>query len=129
MTLNQIDKKISMDRWDIVRFQLLTHCYLSRIHISQHDLSCLTLLAITGPSTLEDFCKLSCSNKIFSSNQSARNALTKAEKKSLILKEGYNKKRISINPTLGIITQGNVLLNYKIFHIVYEPSEARELAA
>lgn len=113
-----------MDRWDIVKFQLLTHCYLHRIHISQHDLSCLTLLAITGTRTLEDFCTLAKNQEIFSSNQSARNALAKAEKKGLITKEGHNKKRISVSPSLQVQTKGNIVLDYRIVHIekVLEPA-------
>lgn len=117
MELSQVDKKIRMDRWSIVKFQLLTHCYLNKIHLSTHDLSCLTLLALTGTSTLEEFCSLAKKEQVFTSNQSARNALAKAEKKGLILKEGHNKKKIYINPDLKIQSQGNILLNYKIFHL------------
>ncbi len=129
MDLFKVDKKIQMDRWDIVKYQLVTYCYLNRIHLSTHDLSCLTLLAITGSSTLENFCALARSKGIFSSNQSARNALAKAEKKGLIIKEGTNKKRISLSPDLKIQAQGNILLNFKIFHIVNEPVEAEESIA
>lgn len=125
-TLNQVDKKVRMDRWNIIRFQLLIHCYLSDIHISQHDLSCLTLLGLTGEQTLENFCSLTRSRQIFSSNQSARNALAKAEKKSLIIKNGRNKKKIFLNPDLNIQTDGNIMLNYKVVRLVpiLEPQES-----
>lgn len=117
MELIKVDKKIQMSRWDIVKFQLVTHCYLQRIHLSRHDLSCLTLLALSGPRTLEEFCTMSKDEQIFSSNQSARNALAKAEKKGLIIKEGHNKKRISISPDLSIQAWGNIFLNFKIYHL------------
>jgi hypothetical protein len=124
--LTQVDKKIGMDRWNIVKFQLLTYCFLNKIHVSQHDLSCLTLLALSGVRTLEEFCTMARTHEIFSSNQSARNALSKAEKKGLILKQGSNKKRISIHPSLQIQSLGNIVLNYKCFHLepVLEPAQS-----
>lgn len=115
-----------MGKADIIRFQLLVYCHLNNIHLSQHDLACLTLLGLRGQETLEDFCTLTRGNNIFSSNQSARNALTKAEKKRLIIKEGRNKKKIYLNPSIGIQTSGNIILDYRIVHIeqVLEPQES-----
>jgi hypothetical protein len=55
--------------------------------------------------------------KIFSSTQSVRNCLTKAEKKGLIKKEGKNKKRISISSDLKLHAQGNILLDYKFLSV------------
>ncbi len=117
MVLSQVEKKVRMNQWDIVRFQLIVYCYTHRIHLSDHDLSCLALLAITGEQTLENFCNLTRNRGIFSSNQSARNSLSKAEKKKLIVKRGINKKKIYLNPALEIQTSGNTLLNYKFFYI------------
>lgn len=117
----KVEKKIRMNRWDIIKFQLLVYCYLRSIHLSSHDLSCLTLLGMTGEQTLEDFCQLTRDNKIFSSNQSARNALAKAEKKFLIIKQGHNKKKIHLNPRVGIQTSGNIILDYRIVHLIAQP--------
>jgi hypothetical protein len=60
--------------------------------------------------------------KIFSSPQSARNSLTKAEKKNLIVKEGKNKKKISLHPAMGIHAAGNILLNIKILSVAPKES-------
>ena len=119
--LTQIEKKIRMNQLDIIKFQLIVHCYLKGIHISENDLSCLTLLGMAGQQTLEDFCTIACNNKIFSSNQSARNALAKAEKKDLIVKIGKNRKKISLNPELKIQIDGNILLDYKIMRLEAVP--------
>jgi len=54
---------------------------------------------------------------IFKSPQSARNAITKASKKNLVIKDGNNKKKISINQDLNVQTTGPVLLDYKILGI------------
>ena len=117
--VNQVQKKIRMDQWDIIKFQLLTHCYVNRIKVSEQDLSCLALLSMTHEMTLTDFCNLAIRNEIFGSQQSVRNALAKAEKKQLIVKSGKNKKKIFINPKMNVQTEGNILLDFKLFY--FEP--------
>ena len=119
--VNQVRKKIRMDQWDIVRFQLTVYCYLNRISISDLDLNCLALLAILGDKELGEFCDIATKSKIFGSNQSVRNALAKAEKKQLINKTGKSKKRVSVSPSINVLVGGNILLDYKIFRV--EPEE------
>lgn len=111
--VNQIEKRVQMDKWDIIKYQILTYCYLQKIQISDADLQCLTLLSVQGEQELTVFCTEVHKRNIFQSSQTVRNALTKAEKKNLILKEGRSKKRISINPELKLQTKGNILLDYK----------------
>lgn len=111
--VNQVDKRVRMNTWDIVKFQILTHCYLYKIPVSEADLNCLTFLALEGEQELTSFCNKASDKNIFSSTQSVRNCLTKAEKKSLIKKEGKNKKKIFVSPDLKVATTGNILLDYK----------------
>lgn len=115
--VNQVDKRVKMTRRDIVKFQLMTHCYLSNIPVSESDLECLTFLAMKGEQELTSFCNMAHDEKIFSSTQSVRNCLTKAEKKNLIKKEGKNKKKIYINPDMKVHTTGNILLDYKFLSV------------
>ena len=115
--VNQINKKVRMNKWDIVKYQLLTHCYLNKITISDSDLDCLTYLTIEGDQELTSFCNKAHTKEIFSYTQSVRNCLTKAEKKDLIKKEGKNKKKIYINPDLKIQALGNVLLDFKFLSV------------
>jgi hypothetical protein len=70
-----------------------------------------------GEQELTHFCNKAYDKKIFSSTQSVRNCLTKAEKKGLIKKEGKNTKKISINPTLNVYASGNILLDYKFLSV------------
>jgi hypothetical protein len=70
-----------------------------------------------GEQELTTFCNLVYNENIFRSPQTVRNALSKAEKKELITKVGRSKKKISIHPELEIITQGNILLDYKFLSI------------
>lgn len=115
--VNQVDKRVKMDKWDIVKYQILTHCYLNKISVSEADLNCLTYLALEGDQELTNFCVKAHTKDIFSSIQSVRNCLTKAEKKNLIKKEGKNKKRIFINPDIKVYSIGNILLDYKFLSV------------
>ena len=120
--VNQVDKKVRMSRDEIVKFQLITHCYLTKIPVSEADLECLALLAIEGEQELTSFCGKAHERKIFSSQQSVRNCLTKAEKKGLIVKEGKNKKKIFVNPDINVYSKGNILLDYKFLSVASQES-------
>jgi len=120
--VNQVDKKMKMSKWDIVKYQILTHCYISKISVSEADLNCLTYLAIEGDQELTNFCNKAHTKDIFSSIQSVRNCLTKAEKKNLIKKEGKNKKKIFINPDIKVFCVGNILLDFKFLSIETQES-------
>jgi hypothetical protein len=120
--VNQVQKRIRMEIWDITKFQIAVHCHLNDIQVSTLDLNCLTLLALSGERELTEFCEAAAKKEIFSSSQSVRNAVTKSEKRNLIIKEGKSKKKIKINPILRLQTDGNILLDYKIVRV--EPKEA-----
>jgi len=115
--VNQVDKRVKMSGWQIDKYQILTHCYLYNIQVSESDLDCLTLLAMEGDQELTSFCNKAHDKQIFSSTQSVRNCLTKSEKKGLIKKEGKNKKKIFINPELKVHSTGNILLDFKFLSI------------
>lgn len=120
--VKQVEKKIVMTTWDIVKYQILTHCYISNTQVSEADLNCLTFLALEGEQELTSFCTKVNEKNIFSSSQSARNSIAKCEKKRLILKEGKNKKKIVINPVIKIVSSGNILLNFKVLSLATQES-------
>lgn len=113
--VNQVQKKVRMPKWDVVKFQILVHCYINRITMSDSDLSCLTLLSFNQPIELTEFCYEASSEEewIFKSPQTVRNCINKAEKNGLVVKDPTNKKIISISPDLKVQTEGTVLLDYK----------------
>lgn len=115
--VNQVDKRVRMTTWQIVKYQILTHCYLTGIQLSDADLECLTYLAIEGEQELTSFCVKAHTKNIFSSAQTVRNCLIKAERKNLIVKEGKNKKKIFINPIMNVHSTGNVLLDFKFLSV------------
>ena len=120
--VNQVDKRVRMNKWEIVKYQILTHCYINKISVSEADLDCLTYLALEGDQELTSFCHKAHGKNIFSSTQSVRNCLTKAEKKNLINKEGKNKKKIFINPEIKVHSIGTILLDFKFLSV--EPKES-----
>jgi hypothetical protein len=113
--VNQVQKRVKMPKWDIVKFQILTHCYINRIAMSESDLNCLTLLSFNEPIELTHFCYDASSEEdwIFKSPQTVRNCINKAEKNGLVIKDESNKKQILLNPDLKVQTTGTVLLDYK----------------
>lgn len=130
--VNLVNKQVQMGLPDIIKFQLLTHCYINHIALSELDFDCLTQLGILGETELTDFCTLmaerrlqeklktmseAAGKKLDASPQTIRNVLIKVEKEGLIQKTGKGRKRISLNPELKIQTGGNILLNYKVVHI------------
>jgi hypothetical protein len=123
--VNQVQKKVKMPKWDVVKFQILTHCYINKIIMSESDLNCLTLLSFNQPIELTHFCYDASSEEewIFKSSQTVRNCINKAEKNNLVLKDATNKKIIMLNPDLKIQTEGTILLDYKF--LGYDTKESK----
>lgn len=113
--VNQVQKRVRMPKWEVVKFQILTHCYINNIAVSESDLNCLTLLSFNEPIELTHFCYDASSEEewIFKSPQTVRNCINKAEKNNMVIKDHNNKKIIMLNPALKIQTQGIVMLDYK----------------
>ena len=116
--VNQVQKKVRMPKWDVVKFQILTHCYINRITMSDSDFDCLTLLSFNQPIELSNFCLDASSEEdwIFKSPQTVRNSINKAEKIGLVVKDSSTKKLVMLNPDLKIQTEGIILLDYKFFN-------------
>lgn len=137
--VNVVNKQVLMELNDIIRYQLITHCYIKHIALSDLDLECLINLGKLGESELTEFCSIMAEKRLEEklktwkpsrpnerkpdpSPQTIRNVLIKLEKEDLLVKAGKGRKRISLNPDLKIQLQGTILLNYKIVRV--EPQEA-----
>tara|TARA_R110000751_G_scaffold44315_1_gene101485 strand:+ start:2110 stop:2481 length:372 start_codon:yes stop_codon:yes gene_type:complete len=112
--VNKVDFKIQTNINNCIKYQILTYCFFEDILISNSDLKFLMELSKDGKIELTKFCKNIVEKGIFKSSQSARNAITKAEKKRLLVKNGINKKTITLNKTINVQTNGLVLLDYKV---------------
>lgn len=117
---NLVEKRVRMGHRDIIRYQLMTECFIKHVQLSNSELNCLTLLGAYGKHELADFCNSAVDEGIFKTSQTVRNFLTKAEKSGLILKDGGSRKKIELNPNLKIQTKGNIVLDYKLVHVTQE---------
>ena len=120
--VKKVDIKLQTNLDTTIKYQIMTYCFFADILISNSDLKFLMELAKKGKVELTIFCKSLVDKGIFKSPQSARNAITKAEKKQLLAKDGINKKTIIINKEINVQTEGLVLLDYKI--LGSEPKES-----
>ena len=114
---NLVQKRIRMSKRDVVKFQLLSHSFINSISYSEAELDCLTLLGVCGEIDLSEFCNYTVDENIFKVSQTARNFLTKAEKLNLIEKNGSGKKKVKLKDNLQILTEGNIVLDYKIVYL------------
>ena len=112
--VNKVDLKHQVDINVSIKYQIVTYCFFNDVRISNSDLDFLSELAKQRGVELTKFCTTTVSTGIFKSAQSARNAITKAEKKGLLIKTGHNKKTIKLNPDINVQSNGLVLLDYKI---------------
>ncbi len=123
--VKRVEEKRKVSLSDTIRYQIMTYCFFNEVQISNSDLECLTALAKCGNINLSEFCKLMETEGVFKSSQSARNAVTKACKKDLVVKDADGKKTISVNADLNIQTSGLVLLDFKI--LGSEPEKLQEV--
>jgi hypothetical protein len=112
--VNKVDLKLKVSLDNVIKYQILTYCFFEDITISNSDLAFLTVLAKNPKMEIAGFCILLTELNIFKSPQSARNALSKAEKKNLVTKNGNNRKTIVLSKKLNAQKEGVVLLDYKI---------------
>lgn len=112
--VTNVDLKLKVDINDSIKYQILTYCFFNKTLISNTDLEFLTELSKNPKIEISKFCGILTEKLIFKSPQSARNAISKAEKKNLLVKSGANKKTISIKKEINVQVKGLVLLNYKV---------------
>jgi hypothetical protein len=112
--VNKVDIKMKVDIDKTIQYQIMTYCFFNNIFISNSDMKFLAELSKYENIELTKFCLKLVEGDIFKSPQSARNAITKAEKKNLLNKSGNNKKTISLQKDINVQTSGLALLDYKI---------------
>jgi len=112
--VNKVDLKMKVDIDLSIKYQIITYCFFNNILISNSDLKFLAELSKNRNIELTKFRLKLVEDKIFKSPQSARNAISKAERKKLIVKKGNNKKTISLEKNINVQIEGLVLLDYKI---------------
>lgn len=120
---NLVTKRVMMGHRDIIKYQLITECFINHLHITNAELDCLASLGAYGEYDMADFCNSIVDEKVFSNSQTVRNFLNKAAKSKLILKrgtKGSNRKKVKLNPAFNVQTEGTIILDYKIGYVTKE---------
>ena len=117
---NLVTKKVRMGHRDVIKYQIMTYCFIHDLQLSSSELSCLTLLGAYGECDLSKFCDSAVEEKIFKTPQTVRNFLTKASKMKLVRKHGSSKKKINLNEEMQVQTAGNIILDYKMVYVAQE---------
>jgi len=112
--VNKVEKRIKVNKDNVIKYQIITHCFMNKIQISSSDLECLTELARMGSTDLTGFYTVITEKKIYKSPQSCRNAIQKAKRKDLVIKKG---KIIILNPDMKVQTSGDIFLDFKILGV------------
>lgn len=130
MQINKVTRKVRLDSMlTAVKYQLITELvFLRKQSLIDSDLTYLALLTVLGPISLKEFCTKAVVH-IYGDEilhdvlkhpvkvQTVRNRLGIMEKRGLITKVGKGKKTLHINPSISIVTTGNVLLEYNFLYI------------
>ena len=112
--VKKVNQKVKTTLYNTVKYQILTYCFFNEIYINESDLNLLAELAIYNKIEVPKFCKILTEKNIFKSLQSARNTISKIQKKDLINKDIKNNKKIYLNREINVQSEGVVLLDYKI---------------
>jgi hypothetical protein len=116
--VRKVDKKVRSSRDKVIKYQILTYCFFKDIKVSRTELELLTEVSKHNGIEINDLCQQLSVKCIYRTKQSARNAITKVEKKTLIIKDGDNrKKRVWISDKMDIETDGAILLDMKVLGI------------
>ena len=129
MQVNRVQKKIRLNAYDLVKYQIITELiFFKKEHLIASDIELLTLLALWGPMELGKFCN-AAAKKIYDINameefairsQNIRNRISKLQSREFVVKTENKKdkrKLIQVNPALDIHKSGNVLLNYNFLSV------------
>lgn len=111
------EKKIGLDLYDIIRFQINLHCFLNNIRISPAQLDTLAYLGMWGEINFSDFCEQIVEEDIFGNPQTARNFILKCVRDGLVVRTGTGKKLISLSEVFELLNQGTILIDMKVYHV------------
>ena len=115
MIVRKVDKKVRSNRDKVIMYQILTYCFFKDIKVSRTELELLTEVSKHNGIEINDLCQQLSVKSIYRTKQSARNAITKVEKKTLIIKDGdIRKKRVWISEDIEVETHNTILLDMKV---------------
>jgi len=118
-----VDRLVSMSLHDIVRWQISNHCFAENIKTSPNELKTLALLSEWGEINFSDFCQQVSDKGIYSNPQTVRNFILKCIKSKLVVRKGKGLKVIEMSDEIEILSEGNIVINMKIYHAEKQESK------
>ena len=117
MAAIKIEKKVQLNKFEIIKYQLIHYCFIEKIKLSHTEVDCLAFLGELGKIRLSEFGKKAADRGILGNAISVNNCLSKLEGRGLFIKSEGGKKMIFLNPKLEIKSEGTIILDLKIFTI------------
>jgi hypothetical protein len=126
MEVKKVTKKLRINTYDSIKYQLITEImFFRKEHLIASDLDILTLLVMWGPMGLNHFCANAARElypdtppeELSLRSQNIRNKIVKLEKRNIIIKTKTGRKTIELNPEFDIFSKGNVLLDYNYLSV------------
>ena len=118
-----VDKLISMSLYDIIRFQLSTYCFLKEIKINPNELKTLSYLGVWGEMNISDFCQQVSDEGVYGNPQTVRNFILKCVKDGYVVRYGKGRKLISLIESIELLSEGNIVINMKVYHAEKQKSK------
>ncbi len=83
----------------------------------------MALLGECGPIQMTDFWKLAVDKTLLKHPIGVNNLLRRLQDKNLVIKQKLGKRVVLLNPDLKIESEGNIVINNKIFKLEGKKSE------
>jgi hypothetical protein len=112
-----LEKKIEMDLYKIVRFQINLYCFLNDIRISPAQLDTLAFLGLWGEINFSDFCEQIVEEELFSNPQTTRNFILKCVREGMVVRKGKGKKLIDLSDKFELLNEGTIVIDMKVYHV------------
>lgn len=109
-----IQQLVRLDKFNIVKYQLMHYCFVNKIILNDTELNCLSYLGELGNIRLTEFNKLGVEKGILGSAPAINNCINRLEDRGFILKERAGKKLICLHPKIRIESEGNIVINLRL---------------
>lgn len=113
----KVEKTVRLNRFEIVKYQLIHHCFMNRIKLTDTELNCLALLGEIGSIRLTEFAKRAVEKEFLGNSVSVTNCLSKIRRSNLFIEKGVGKKVIFLNPDLNIKSEGTLVIELKLIKL------------
>jgi len=80
----------------------------------------LAYLGEWGEMNISDFCEQVVAEEVFSNPQTVRNFILSCVKDGSVIRNGKGNKIISLTGDVELLSEGNILIDMKVYHVENE---------